>query len=44
MNQPTLTHIERGTRSIYDFEMIVLVNVLQVDVRWLLGLSEESTP
>ncbi|UQN10219.1 helix-turn-helix domain-containing protein [Deinococcus sp. QL22] len=43
MGQPTLTRIELGKRSVFDFEIIALVNALQIDVRWLLGLPEDSS-
>lgn len=40
LGQPTLTRIERGTRSVYDFEVAALSKALQVDARWLLGLLD----
>ncbi|GAA5437628.1 helix-turn-helix transcriptional regulator (plasmid) [Deinococcus aquaticus] len=44
LSQPTLTRIEQGTRSVYDFEVVALCLALNVDARWLLGLidAEES--
>lgn len=44
LSQPTLTRIEQGTRSVYDFEVVALSLALNVDARWLLGLidAEES--
>lgn len=40
LGQPTLTRIEQGVRSVYDFEVVALSLALKVDVAWLLGLSE----
>lgn len=40
LSQPTLTRIERGERSVYDFEVAALARALQIDARWLLGLLE----
>lgn len=42
MGQSTLTRIERGTRSVYDFEVLALSKALEVDARWLLGLLGEA--
>ncbi|ULH13972.1 helix-turn-helix transcriptional regulator (plasmid) [Deinococcus sp. KNUC1210] len=41
MGQPTLTRIELGTRSVYDYEVAALARALQVDARWLLGLIDQ---
>ena len=41
MGQPTLTRIELGIRSVYDFEVAALARALQVDARWLLGLIDD---
>jgi len=41
MGQPTLTRIELGTSSVFDFEVVALARALQVDARWLLGVIEE---
>lgn len=38
LGQPTLTRIEKGERSVYDFEVVALSRALDVDARWLLGL------
>lgn len=40
LGQSTLTRIELGTRSVYDFEVVALSRALQVDARWLLGLLD----
>lgn len=40
LGQPTLTRIEQGVRSVYDFEVVALSLALKVDAAWLLGLSE----
>lgn len=44
LSQPTLTRIEQQERSVYDFEIVALAQALDIDVRWLLGLSEERLP
>lgn len=41
MGQPTLTRIELGIRSVYDYEVAALARALQVDARWLLGLIDD---
>jgi len=41
MGQPTLTRIELGTRSVFDFEVVALARALQVDARWLLGIVND---
>lgn len=41
LSQPTLTRIEQGTRSVFDFEVVALSRALDVDARWLLGLIDE---
>lgn len=41
MGQPTLTRIETGTRSVYDFEVVALARALRVDALWLLGLIDD---
>ena len=40
LGQPTLTRIEQGVRSVYDFEVAALSLALKVDAGWLLGLPE----
>lgn len=42
VHQTTLTRIEQGVRSVYDFEVIALALALEVDARVLLGLIEEE--
>jgi len=42
MHQTTLTRIEQGSRSVYDFEVIALSVALEVDARLLLGMIEED--
>lgn len=42
LGQSTLTRIERGTRSVYDFEVVALSKALAVDARWLLGLLDDA--
>jgi len=39
-HQSTLTRIEQGIRSVYDFEVIILSLALETDVRVLLGLMD----
>lgn len=41
ISQPTLTRIEKQVRSVYDFEVVALARALQVDARWLLGMTDE---
>lgn len=41
IGQPTLSRIEMGTRSVYDFEVVALARALQVDARWLLGMLDD---
>lgn len=41
LSQPTLTRIEQGTRSVFDFEVVALSRALSVDARWLLGLLDD---
>lgn len=41
LGQPTLTRIEQGTRSVFDFEVVALSRALNVDARWLLGLIDD---
>lgn len=43
MHQTTLTRIELGIRSVYDFEVIALSRALEVDARVLLGLIADET-
>lgn len=42
LHQSTLTRIEQGSRSVYDFEVIALGRALDVDVRVLLGLIDDE--
>ncbi len=42
LHQSTLTRIEQGSRSVYDFEVIALSRALEVDARVLLGLIENE--
>ncbi|UQN08444.1 helix-turn-helix domain-containing protein [Deinococcus sp. QL22] len=41
-HQSTLTRIELGTRSVYDFEVAALSLALDVDARFLLGLVPDD--
>lgn len=42
IHQTTLTRIEQGVRSVYDFEVIALSLALEVDVRVMLGLIPDE--
>jgi HTH-type transcriptional regulator, cell division transcriptional repressor len=35
----TIGRIESGTRSVYDYEVIALARVLDVDLKWLLNID-----
>ena len=41
-HQSTLTRIELGTRSVYDFEVAALSLALDIDARFLLGLVPDE--
>lgn len=38
LDRVAIAKIETGLRCAFDFEVIALAKVLQVDVRWLLGV------
>lgn len=40
----TVAKIETDTRSVYDFEVIALAQVLNVSNDWLLGVSNDGGP
>jgi transcriptional regulator with XRE-family HTH domain len=37
----TLSKIERGQRSVYDYEVVAFCRTLKVEPGWLLGLNAE---
>lgn len=39
---PGIYHIEKGKRSVSDFELLAIAQALEKDVHWLLGLEETS--
>ncbi len=44
LDRVAITKIEAGNRCVFDFELPVLAEVLQVDVRWLLGIQALGGP
>jgi len=44
LDRVAITKIECGQRSVFDFELPLLAEVLRVDVRWLLGMQETGGP
>lgn len=39
---PGIYHIEKGKRSVSDFELLAIAQVLEKDIYWLLGLTFEE--
>ena len=44
LDRTTISKIERLERGVKDYELIAIAEALEVDVRWLLGLSDEGGP
>lgn len=44
LDRVAITKIESGTRSVFDFEVRALAAALNVDVRWLLGITSTNKP
>jgi len=44
LDRVAITKAENGQRCVFDFEVRALAKVLQVDVRWLLGIQESGGP
>lgn len=44
LDRVAITKIEAGNRCVFDFELPILAEVLQVDVRWLLGIQTSGGP
>lgn len=44
IDRVAITKIESGKRCVFDFELPALARVLQVDVRWLLGMQQTGGP
>jgi hypothetical protein len=40
LDRVTVAKIESGLRCVYDYEVVAFADALQVDVYWLLGLSD----
>lgn len=40
VSRSSITEIEGGTRFVKEFEVLILAQILEVDVRWLLGLDD----
>lgn len=39
LDRVAITKIESGQRCVFDFELPMLAEVLEIDVRWLLGID-----
>lgn len=44
LDRVAITKIEAGQRCVFDFELPIIAEVLNVDVRWLLGLQNSTAP
>jgi len=44
LDRVAITKIECGQRCVFDFELPLLSQVLNVDVRWLLGMQMQGGP
>ena len=44
LDRVAITKIENGQRCVFDYELPTLVEVLNVDVRWLLGMQAAKGP
>lgn len=44
LDRVAITKIECGQRCVFDFELPAISEVLNVDVRWLLGLKMPGSP
>ena len=44
LDRVAITKIESSQRCVFDFELPVLAQVLNVDVRWLLGMQSGGGP
>lgn len=43
LTRQAIAKIELGERAAKDFEVVALAEALQIDVRWLLGLTDTET-
>lgn len=44
LDRVAITKIECGQRCVFDFELPLLSEVLNVDIRWLLGMQMQGAP
>ena len=44
LDRVAITKVENGQRCVFDFELKVLAEVLEIDVRWLLGIQASGGP
>ena len=44
LDRVAITKIEAGQRCVFDFELPVIAEVLNVDVKWLLGVKDITAP
>lgn len=44
IERDSISRVEIGTRFVADYELKVFAKVLNVDVVWLLAITEETTP
>ena len=44
VDRTALAKIEKGSRGIYDYELVALALALKVDLLWLLGITAKRSP